>query len=88
MMTDALSKLIVEEVVPGSEIDCPASSPGARHQDVLLGDMRSEIAPIAKLLNDFWSIVLIVFWIGVCSCLRHRGSSVHRRPSPPRAARP
>lgn len=73
VMTDALSKLIIENaIVPAFKRgDYPAGiSAGVRDiKDVLLGDAE-EVKQRAREARqgdglDFWSIVLIVFWIGV-----------------------
>jgi uncharacterized protein len=73
MMTDALSKLIIENaIVPEFKRgDYPAGIlAGVRDiKDVLLGDAEAvkDRAREARQGDglDFWSIVLIVFWIGV-----------------------
>lgn len=73
VMTDALSKLIIENaIVPEFKRgDYPAGiRAGVRDiKDVLLGDAEAvkDRARQARHGNglDFWSVVLIVFWIGV-----------------------
>jgi len=73
IMTDALSKLIIENaIVPQFKRgDYPAGIlAGVRDiKDVLLGDAE-EVKQRARATRhgeglDFWSVVLIVFWIGV-----------------------